>query len=313
MSIEPTAKSRYDAGEKFKKYLQQRNYKENTVHGHVQNIGYFLKWIADGGLPEVENISYHDLLNYVRYEQQRNKDVATINLRIGSISKYFLFLKEEGTITINPASTLRIKGKAKTVIQNPLTQEELLHLYHTYKAMKKEGSCHKEKSSLAHTRKTIIVGLLIWQGLHSGELAKLEVSHVNLPEGIIYIPSTARGNSRELKLATPQVLTLYQYLHDGTREKLFAGDRTGSKAEALFPGNLYNTINAISKELKGIYPQIKNALHIRASVILYWLRQYNKRQVQYLCGHKHIDSTQRYEAQELETLTDQLAKHHPFG
>ena len=148
---------------------------------------------------------------------------------------------------------------------------------------------------------------MIWQGLHSGELEKLEVNHVNLNEGIIYIPSTARSNSRELKLSTQQILTLHSYIHGGTRDKL------KPKGEELLPGNLHNTISLLSEELKGINPQIKNAQHIRASVILYWLRQHNKRQVQYMAGHKYIHSTEAYEVQELETLTDQLTKHHPFG
>ncbi|MEO6231511.1 MAG: site-specific integrase [Ferruginibacter sp.] len=292
----------------FKNYLQQRRYRESTVNGHVQNVGYFLKWIENNGLHEVENISYTDLLNYVQYEQQRNKDVSTINLRISSISKYFEFLKEEGLVNRNPARTLRIKGKAKTIIQNPLKYDELLNLYNSYKAIEKNVPSHiQEKSNLAHQRNIIIVGLLIWQGLHSGELEKLEVNHVNLNDGIIYIPSTARSNSRELKLSTQQILTLHTYIHGGTRDKL------KPQGEELLPGNLHNTVSLLSEELKGINPQIKNAQHIRASVILYWLRQHNKRQVQYMAGHKYINSTEAYKVQELETLTDQLTKHHPFG
>ena len=294
--------------ENFKNYLQQRRYRESTVNGHLKNIDYFIKWIEANGMYEAENITYNDLLNYVQYEQQRNKDVSTINLRISSISKYFEFLKEENLVSRNPARTLRIKGKAKTIIQNPLKYDELLNLYNSYKAIEKNVPSHiQEKSILAHQRNIIIVGLLIWQGLHSGELEKLEVNHINLNEGIIYIPSTARSNSRELKLSTQQILTLHTYIHGGTREKL------KPQGEELFTGNLHNTISLLSEELKGINPQIKNALHIRASVILYWLRQHNKRQVQYMAGHKYIHSTEAYEVQELETLTDQLTKHHPFG
>jgi site-specific recombinase XerD len=292
--------------EKFKDYLQQRRYRESTVNGHVQNVGYFLKWVEANGLHEVENLQYNDLLNYVQYEQQRNKDVSTINLRISSISKYFEFLKVEGTVNRNPARTLRIKGKAKTVIQNPLKYDELLNLYNAYKALEKQ-SLQQKKTDLAHQRNIIIVGLLIWQGLHSGELEKLEVNHINLNDGIIYIPSTARSNSRELKLSTQQILTLYTYIHGGTRDKL------KPQSEKLFAGNLHNTISLLTEELKGINPQIKNAQHIRASVILHWLRQHNKRQVQYMAGHKYINSTEMYEVQELETLTNQLTKHHPFS
>jgi integrase/recombinase XerD len=292
--------------ENFKDYLQQRRYRQSTVNGHVQNVGYFLKWVEANGLHEPENLQYNDLLNYVQYEQQRSKDVSTINLRISSISKYFEFLKTEGTVNRNPARTLRIKGKAKTIIQNPLKYDELLNLYNGYKELQKQ-SLHQSKTDLAHERNIIIVGLLIWQGLHSGELEKLEVNHINLNEGIIYIPSTARSNSRELKLSTQQILTLHTYIHGGTRDKL------KPKEERLFAGNLHNTVCLLIEELKGINPQIKNAQHIRASVILYWLRQYNKRQVQYMAGHKYINSTEMYEVQELETLTSQLAKHHPFS
>jgi site-specific recombinase XerD len=294
--------------ENFKDYLIARRFMQSTINGHLLNVGYFIKWVEENGLYEVENINYTNLLEYVQYEQKKNKDVSTINLRISSISKYFEFLKEENLITRNPARTLRIKGKAKTIIQNPLKYDELLSLYNGYKSIEKAVPNHiKEKSELAHQRNIIITGLLIWQGLHSGELEKLEVNHVNLNDGIIYIPSTARSNSRELKLSSQQIITLHTYIHGGIRDKF------KPQAEELFIGNLHNIINLLLEELKGINLQIKNAQHIRASVILYWLRQHNKRQVQYMAGHKYIHSTEAYEVQELETLTDQLTKHHPFG
>ncbi len=292
----------------FKIYLEQRRFMQSTINGHLLNVGYFLKWIENNGLYEVENLQYTDLLNYVNYEQKQNKDVSTINLRISSISKYFEFLKEQNLITRNPARTLRIKGKAKTIIQNPLSYDELLNLYNGYKSITKAVPNHiKEKSDLAHQRNIIITGLLIWQGLHSGELEKLEINHVNLNDGIIYIPSTTRSNSRELKLSSQQIITLHTYIHGGVREKF------KPHGEELFIGNPHNIVLRLIEELKGINLQIKNAQYIRASVILYWLRQHNKRQVQYMAGHKYIHSTEKYEVQELETLTDQLTKHHPFG
>lgn len=294
--------------ENFKDYLIARRFMQSTINGHLLNVGYFLKWVENNGLYEVENLQYSDLLNYVNYEQRQNKDVSTINLRISSISKYFEFLKEEKLITRNPARTLRIKGKAKTIIQNPLSYDELLNVYNGYKSIEKAVTNHiKEKSELAKQRNIIITGLLIWQGLHSGELEKLETTHVNLNEGIIYVPSTTRSNSRELKLSSQQIITLHTYIHGGVRDKFKVSN------ERLFSGNLHNIINLLLEELKGINLQIKNAQHIRASVILYWLRQHNKRQVQYMAGHKYIHSTEAYEVQELETLTNQLTKHHPFG
>lgn len=293
----------------FENYLlQQQKYRQSTINSHLQNVRRFLEWMQSTGIEEAENISYNDLLEYVQYEKQRNVITASINLRLTSIGKYFDCLKEQGSITRNPARTIRVRGALKKVVEQPLKYADLEKLYHSYKALERDVPNNiKEKWKLAKERNIIITGLLIWQGLHSGELEKLEVNHINLNEGIIYIPSTARGSSRELKLSTQQILTLHTYIHGGTRDKL------KPKAEELLPGNLCNTISALSKELQGINPVIKNALHIRASVILHWLRLHNKRQVQYMAGHKYIGSTEMYAVQELETLTDQLTKYHPFG
>jgi hypothetical protein len=60
------------------------------------------------------------------------------------------------------------------------------------------------------------------------------------------------------------------------------------------PRNLHNTVGLVTEELKGINPQIKNALCIHSSVILHWLLQYNKRYVQYMAGHNYIDSIEKY-------------------
>ena len=54
-------------------------------------------------------------------------------------------------------------------------------------------------------------------------------------------------------------------------------------------------------------------LHAGKSGIFYWLKQHNKRQVQYMADHKYISNTERYEVMKLESLTDALSKHHPFG
>jgi site-specific recombinase XerD len=294
--------------QEFENYLQQRKYQQSTIKGHVMNIGYFLQWVNDNQLYEMENVQHKNILEYVQHEQKRNIDVSTINQRLTSISKYFDYLKEQTSILRNPARTLRIKGKLKTITEQPLKYEELEQLYFSYKQLNKEAAKNvKEAVELAHQRNIIIVGLLVWQGLHSGELEKLEVGHINLDAGKIYIPSTARGNSRELKLHAQQVIHLHSYLHGGIREKL------KPEGDKLFTARCSDVIRWLIEELKGINPAIKNAQHIRASVILYWLKQYNKRQVQYMAGHRHINSTERYALQQTDTLKDLLTKHHPFG
>ena len=159
---------------------------------------------------------------------------------------------------------------------------------------------------MAHHRNVVILGLMVYQGVHSGELQKMEVGHISLGGGTIYIPSTTRSNSRTLQLSPVQMLPVHEYV-EMVRPQL------KPKGEELFPGNLHNVMYALVQELQGINPAITNALHIRGSVIINWLKQHNKRQVQYMAGHKYITSTEAYAVQDLDTLQDELSKHHPFG
>jgi site-specific recombinase XerD len=291
--------------EKFRNYLQGKRYMPSTIDCYVKNIVSFLEWVTSNNLYEIENVGYNDLLSHIQFLQEKKLTVHTINIRLLSISKYFEFLKEEKLVTKNPARTLRIKGEIKTITEQPLKYADLEALYFDYKKLEKTTKKNvQEKVKITHQRNIIIVGLLVWQGLHSGELEKLEVNHINLDEGKIYVPGGARSNSRTLQLHVQQVVQLHTYLHGGAHI---------TNGEKLFKGRMSDIIQALLEELKGLNPIIKNAQHIRASVILNWLKQYNKRQVQYMAGHRYIDSTERYAVQETDSLTDLLVKHHPFG
>ena len=81
----------------------------------------------------------------------------------------------------------------------------------------------------------------------------------------------------------------------------------------IIPGNVNNHIYYILEELKGINQKINNASQLRASMIIHWIKVHGKRQAQYMAGHKYISSTEKFELQEIDSLTDTLLKHHPFG
>jgi integrase/recombinase XerD len=67
------------------------------------------------------------------------------------------------------------------------------------------------------------------------------------------------------------------------------------------------------REIKKINPVIVSAIKIRQSVITYWLRTMNLRQVQYMAGHKYVSSTERYQRSNLENLQNKLEKYHPLS
>ncbi len=81
----------------------------------------------------------------------------------------------------------------------------------------------------------------------------------------------------------------------------------------IWPNKTAIVFDVYSRHAGKLSTLVRNALHIRPSVILYWLAQYNKKEVHYMAGNKHISSTEKYATQEMGSLTDQLTKYHPFG
>lgn len=287
--------------EDFKVYLQSLKLKGRTVEEHSKNAGYFISWMKQEDYGTGTTIQYADLLSYIQFEKGKGISPATINLRLSSIKYYFEWLKSIGEVVKNPAKTIRVKGTISTVIENPLSTEELETIYHQYSQLS-----IPEHLAMIHKRSVVILGLMIWQGVHSGELQKMEIIHIDLSNASVYIPSTSQSNSRQISINSKQLLSLHEYV-SGIRLLL------KPKGNELIAGSVRNHVQRVLQEIKGINPMIRNAQQIRGSVIINWLKQHSKRQVQYMAGHKYISSTEKYEQQEMDSLKDVLAKHHPFG
>jgi site-specific recombinase XerD len=284
--------------DEFTAYLIKQRLLPRTISEHLLNVERFTTWLTAENL-DMATVRYNDLLAFIQQQKVTGVSVATINLRLASIRYYFEYLKQAGEVEKNFARNLVIKGRIKTVVENPLSVDELQTLYNAFTLLPIQATA-------VHQRNTVILGLMIYQGVHSGELQKMEVSHINVQAGTAYIPSTGKSNNRQLALSPMQILPLHTYLQE-IRPQL------KPVADELIPGSVRNLVNELVKQLQGINPVIKNAQHIRSSVILNWLKSHNKRQVQYMAGHKYISSTEKYAEQDVDTLTDELAKHHPFG
>ena len=288
----------------FENYLQNKRLAPSTVKYHCKNLEYIERWCKDNRL-KIELLNYNDLLNFIRYDQQRGCNNVWINKELCSLRHYYNHLIERGKSKVNPARDLYLKGNTKKVLQDILTPEQLENIYRKY-AGKPSWSFREAKQQLIHNRNTVILGLLIFQGMQTKELKKLETGHINLTQGTIYIPGSRRSNNRILKLQAMQMIPLQEYLNR-IRAELF----NGIKDEGKLLNNCRNTVRWLMEILRkdGL---VKSANQIRSSVIVNWLKQHNLRQVQYMAGHKHIGSTERYKQEDLEDLQRQLDLFHPL-
>ena len=82
--------------------------------------------------------------------------------------------------------------------------------------------------------------------------------------------------------------------------------------ENLFNCKITSVAAWLMTTLRKQNEKIKDAQQIRSSVIINWLKQYNIRQAQYMAGHRHISSTEKYKQEDLQDLQTQLNLFHPL-
>jgi site-specific recombinase XerD len=275
----------------FTTYLQQKRHSASTVKTYTAYIERFLSWLGSESI-EVEVFTYNDVLAFMQHCLRTGVSKRSLHNTLCVIRHYCNYLTCEKRRSDNPAAGLFIKGLVRKLPAGLLSTEEMEELYKQYSIQLNVGMSKK-----------IMLGLLIYQALRVEELTAMEIGDIKLKEGKIKISGTGRTNERILSLHASQVMLLQQYLDKNKWQsgKLFSEGRA-----------LNNRIKHLFDQLKKLNPKVINAKQLRSSVITEWLRKSNLRQVQYMAGHKYVSSTQRYQLNNLDDLTNELAHHHPM-
>jgi integrase/recombinase XerD len=303
--------------EGFKICLQELGNDKNTIRQKSNYAGYYLRWLESEHL-QVTDARYNDLLSFIDYCKLEGNTRGHINMKLRSIRNFYEYLKKQDPSIKNPAVNLYLKGSCHKIISGTINFKELESLYQDYTT-----------STLRQKRNKIILGLLIYQGLNTEDLHRLMADNVKLKEGKIHVPGDRRRNSRKLELKPFQILELHEYLtvvrpeilkEIDTPKPARKPDRINIERlrDQLFISingseNIKNSLLHLFREIKKINPVIINAIKIRQSVITYWLKTMNLRQVQYMAGHKYVSSTERYQTNNLENLQSKLEKCHPLS
>ena len=305
---------------KFKQYLESKGYSSESIDRYYRDVFSYIEWCESERL-ESEQSTYRDVLGYVQYLKQRGLKQRSVQKHINSLKHYFGWLVKLGVLGSNPISKLNIQGVQRNVLYHILSKATMERLYEEYGASDEEpapstlGQNWYQASQLTQRRNKVMLGLMIWQGLGSSELGSLTVQDLKLREGKIYVAGSRRSNERILKLEAHQVLDLMEYTMQ-TRPALL--ELNGTESEQLFmstrgKGRFSNMITELMKQLRAMNHQVESTKQLRASVITYWLKVHNLRQVQYMAGHRYVSSTEAYQVNDLEGLQEDISKYHPIN
>jgi integrase/recombinase XerD len=243
---------------------------------------------------------------YIGRLRKRYSNPKTVSRILSSIKAYYSFLSHSGQRNDNPAQSIRLRDKQNRDIQlqDLFTEHELESLLE-----------RQERYVLLAARNKVLTGLLIYQGLLPSELENLTVNDINLNEGTVYTKGAAKTNARTLKLKTPQIMVLHEYIHE-IRPKLIKSPSEpfllmGARAE---PMKAEDITKHVKRSFKARFKDRKvNCQAIRQSVLTNLLKARNDlRIVQVFAGHKNPGTTEKYKQSDTEALKTAIERFHPM-
>src|SRR5579859_417103 len=286
----------------FETYLQRKQYSSASIATYQRFVQQFLEWTVNENI-DVEQVRYSDILAYMKHcSIGRGYSQRSIQHTVIILGHYFDYLQAIGEIDNNPAKGIKVKGVKRKTVYHIIEPTALDAIHRDFEAL-----------TLSQKKNKVIVGMLVYQGLKTEELDKLEVEHVNLKEGKVQIPGGRKSNRRTLQLESHQIMDLNEYLTQLRPQIL---EKSGQKTNRLFvsiEGGFKLRLDVPMRQLRKQNPKVENVDQLRASVIVKWLKQYNLRQVQYLAGHRFISSTEAYQQSDMEGLTEEVNQFHPLG
>ncbi len=291
----------------YEEYLHRQDYAKTTIESYSRYQSIFIRWCDQKGYNSSE-MQYKDCLAYVKKLRIEKPTKSTVRHIVGALKVYFNYLVEVEHRFDNPIQSINIRGVKKTLNHNLLEYDELEDLYYSFQTENLEPF---DDVSVA-IRNKVITGLMVYQGLGTTTLKALQYDHIQLEKGRIYVPSTRNSNSRVLELKPQQMIPLIQYLE---KHREILQDKLENYSNDLFLCNTekFALISRIFTKLKRINHKVTNNKQIRASVITYWLKSINIREVQYMAGHRYISSTEAYQQDDLENLQEVIETLHPIN
>ncbi len=301
--------------DKFKEWLLLKKYSPASTITTIRVTEYFRTWAESEGITEPEEISYQDAMMFMQWSSKHGASQKTIANYLLHVRKFYQFLISEGAIKENPVAHIKVQGIKRKIYHDILNAQELQTLYSEYPVTIEVNKPMppQDKNILSRRRNKVILSLLIHQGLRVEEVAALNLQDLTLREGKITIHSQRRTAARTMRLEPNQVYELLDYVHEIRRQFLQATESTARLFIQRNKGEYFYSITQMMlRHLRQINSRIKNFDQIRASVITQWLKQYDIRKVQYLAGHKYVSSTEKYKANNIDELQDDITKYHPL-
>lgn len=276
------------------------NHTKGSAKSYMYTLDYF---IATN--PKAEKYNYKDLVNYMGEIAKRYNHSDSVGRILSAIKRYYDYLIAIGKRNDHPCKTLQIKGSRNKGIQlqQLFTSAELEQLF-----------TRENRYENLRLRNKIILSFLVYQGLTSEEITRLDVDSIDFDYSTVYVKATHKLSRRTLLLNGKQLLWINDYVKE-YRHKLKKTNTTRLLISHRGDPESVEAIGAMLEPMKLLFPdKTLNPKVIRQSVIANWLNEKKipLEDVQLMAGHKWPSTTERYRRKNTDEQRELINKFHPL-
>jgi len=281
----------------FAQYLQNR-YSPATAQSYLYSIERFIDQY-----PHANKLGLKGIESYLAKLKKQGQTISYRSVTLSAIKVYYNFAIENSNLQRHPCKSLFLSEKKPTG-KNFNGMLSIQELESTFKLLPNRYKCTR-------CRNKAILGILIYQGITSGELVNLQLHHIDFDAGTIRIPSSAKRMGRTLALKSSQVVALIKYI-ELERPKL-----AGLNYKSLFVSmrGMKMTVDGLHSfihNMNGAYDKELSPKNIRQSVICHWLndKKIPLEDVQIMAGHRYPSSTEKYIQQDVQGQREAVSRLH---
>ncbi len=283
----------------FKTYLSTK-YTKGTIENYLLIVDHFCAQRRDA-----ETLKYADIVRHIESLVQRGLSEKTRVIHLAALKQYYDYLIHIGVRNDHPCNTLTIKSKNNAIQTQELFSSEELALLLS----------RPNKYPNLSSRNKAIISLLIYQGLRSDEITRLNVPNIDLDEGVVFVKASKHCRRRTLSLYRTQFSIFYEYLNTARRHLMKERNNHLFLTQEGKPITV-SAIYTMIEPLKGLFPgRTLSPLKIRQSVISNWLneRKFPLEDVQDMAGHKFPSTTEKYKSIDIEEKRKWINRYHPLA
>ena len=285
----------------YENYLTKvKQASNNTITSYMRDIRQFAGWLSTTEELDTVDATQENISRYMEVLEEEGRSTATQARCVASLRNFYSYLVSSGFLEQSPVTDVKVERKERKLPQI-LTNREI-------ELLLSQPVCIDDKGF----RDKAMLEVLYATGMRVSELIDLNVSDVNLDQGIVKCTTSRKTRSIPLYPAAQKALRVYMDEH---RDFLL----TDSDEPALFVN-----VNGTRISRQGFWKILKHyqeTAHIDKDITPHTLRHSfavhllengaDIGSVQELMGHCDISSTQLYTHMLNQKIKQVYEKCHP--